>query len=208
MHVFETVGSHLVGAVLSVLGVAIGKGAILQADFWSTPINPALGFALCSDQGEVIEEAYQALSQSLRDEGDKKLSRMGEGAKDIQAQIREVDSERRAFFGADIVRDLAVDARYVAKIEGLRSLLHATIVAENKRPGSLNLTVNRNGGVGVLACFNDDSFLRVIDAATKDPRDLEILTQTWQGKTPELSCSAAHKTLPVARSVVAVLITR
>src|SRR5260370_37599049 len=111
-----------------------------------------------------MEVTWQALNQRLGDEGDKKLSRMGESAKDIQAQIREVDSERRAFFGADIVRDLAVDARYVAKIEGLRSLLHATIVAENKRPRCLNLTVTRNGGVGVLVCFTDDSFLRVVDA--------------------------------------------
>jgi hypothetical protein len=206
-HLFHAVGSHLVGAVLSVLGVAIGKGAILQADFWPTPINPGLGFALCTDQSEAIEGACQAITQSLRDEGDKKLSRMGEGAKDIQEQIRAVESERRAFFGADIVRDPAVDARFLAKIEGLRSLLHPTIVAEINRPGSLNLTVSRNGGAGLLACLNDTSFLREIDAATKDPRDLGILTQAWQGKTPELSCAAAHKTRPIVRPVVGVLIT-
>lgn len=206
-HVFIKTGTHLIGAVLDVLGVAIGQAVVLRTALSPSPINPGLGFVICDEQSEVIEGACQAIAQPLRDIADRKLTRMCEGANDIEEQIRQVESQRRAFFGADIVRDEKADAQFLAKLEGLRSLLHSTMVVENPRPGRLSFAVGKNGGGGLLAYFNDGWFSQVLDSVTKNPIDLEILIQSFQGKTPEISYSGSQKERPIVRPVVGVLST-
>jgi hypothetical protein len=206
-HLFTHVGIHFAGAILTTLGVAIGKGAVLRTNLLPTLVNTGLAFAICAQQNDWIEDACQVFLQPLRDEGDRKLSRVGEGAKDILEQIRRIEGERRAFFGADIVRDDKVEGLFRFKIETLRSLLHSAMVTENPRPGGINAAVNKNGGVGLLTYFNNGWFSRELEGVKKDSRNLEILTQSWQGKTPEMNYSNCHNERPIVRPVVGVLIT-
>jgi len=197
----------LLGGTLVNSGVAIGNGVVLQTSLWPSPINASLGFALAADPTEPIEAAFEALSQALRDEADQRLSGMAGGVKEIEQQIRNLEADRRAYFGSDVVRNVEVEANFQAKIERLRVLLNPLIMLENPRPGAIELGVQNSGGKGLFVWFEDSSFSRFLDAAKRDPGGFKFLTQTWEGKTPEWSFSKLSRGRPIIRPVVGSLLS-
>ena len=63
---YELSPASLLGGTLSVSGVAIGNGVVLETPFWPSPVNASLACAICGDRTEPIEGAFQALTQALR----------------------------------------------------------------------------------------------------------------------------------------------
>ncbi len=132
---------------------------------------------------------------------------MAGGVKEIEQQIRNLEADRRAYFGSDVVRNVEVEANFQAKIERLRALLNPLIMLENPRPGAIELGVQNSGGKGLFVWFEDSSFSRFLDAAKRDPGGFKFLTQTWEGKTPEWSFSKLSRGRPIIRPVVGSLLS-
>jgi len=182
---FGLVPTCLVGGVFSVLGAAVGNGAILETSFFPAPVNSSLHCLLFDKEGNAAERSVQALIQPLRDIQDQKLTTlMQAGAKNVHEQIHRVERERESFFGANAVRDPAVEASFEAKITQLRSLLHPVIISENCLPGNLYQAAAKGDGRGLLAVYGDLAFGQLL-GAKKRAADLDVLSRGWLGKTPE-----------------------
>src|SRR5216683_7150598 len=97
---FGLAPASLIGGVFSVLGAAVGNGAILETSFFPAPVNSSLHCLLFDQEGNAAERSVQALIQPLRDVQDQKLTTlMQAGAKKVHEQIHRVERERESFFG-------------------------------------------------------------------------------------------------------------
>jgi hypothetical protein len=195
-----------VGVVLCVEGGTIGQGAVVKTDLWPTPVNPTLQLALCHEQSQLTEAALHAIAQPLRDEADKRLTRVGESAKDLQRRIHKEEERLPEFYGNDVFRNPQAEAKSKARIAALKSQLTPLVFAQNRSPGALYQAVQASGGHGLLAYYTDGAINRLLDSK-KGAQDLLLLAQTGEGRTPDQSYTELGKGDPVVRPAVGCLLS-
>jgi hypothetical protein len=189
-HLLVQGGTHLAGAVLTIAGAAIGRGAILTCELFPRPVNAALAFALCFEQ-PITPRILDDLVEPLRDAQDRKLEKFKEGNASVQEQIEQIFAEQENHFAGHVLRDPQQEANFAARIARLKGSRYTTLIAENPRPCLLEASLVKNGGGGLLTIDSPAAFHRELAAIKKASKNLEIVTDSLQGKTPQLSSKSA-----------------
>src|SRR5712671_6445746 len=97
-------GPSLLAPMLTIAGPFVGT--VLDTDLFSAPVTTALDCGLVGGNTAWLEELMTGLIQPMRDEQDRRLAALRTARpKELRAQIREKERERKAFFGNNPVRN-------------------------------------------------------------------------------------------------------
>ena len=195
---------EVLGPMLAVAAAAIGKDALLRDQIGTPPINASLAFAFCGDDTRDAEDLIRSLTTPLRAEQEKCMAALEEGAKTVEERIESITKQRESFFAGATVRDPAVEASFNAQITRLKNLLRPALILENAAPGDLSHAAANSGGLLVL--HGDHSFARLLKAASKGTRDLDLHARSLRSVTADSEIMRLPHRRPIIKPALSILL--
>jgi hypothetical protein len=195
----------LLPACFTAVSGALGKAARLVSPASPGPLTAALHVALCDNDCR-LSEAVDFILQPLRElQSDRFREESESNCKWIRERIAHLEGFHEQW-AAEIVEDSASDSR-PAQIAALRLRLKPLMLLENPAPGELVQAMPRCADASLLVTYDDASFGRLLDAATKSAAgDFRLLHHGWIGRTLEAPGMDGACPTPVIQPSISCLI--